>query len=89
MHYNDDILSIYWAEKKTLLDGLRSNNVPVPFSCGGEGICTTCRVILIKGDLTDPTLLESERAKERGFHSNERLSCQCKALSQRIELKIP
>ena len=89
MHYQGSS-SIHEASKDwTLLKALRSFKIPVPFSCGGEGICTTCRIILENGELSPRTTLENDRAHERSFSDNERLSCQCKPVSDVIEVKIP
>jgi len=89
VHYQGQRLSKKAPENLNLLKSLRSFKIPVPFSCGGEGICTTCRVLVLSGEVTKRTILETERANERGFKDNERLSCQCKALSKEIEVKIP
>ncbi len=88
-HHGESTHHIQLSEKKSLLDGLRANKIPVPFSCGGEGICTTCRIIIINGALTPRTDLEQERAKERDYSEKERLSCQCSPISEEIEIKIP
>jgi|GEM_PF-2075504 len=89
VHYDEAVLKTSALKSWTLLKALRSFKIPVPFSCGGEGICTTCRVIVVKGRVTERTPLEEERAKERDFLSNERLSCQCWPLEKNIEIKVP
>lgn len=87
--HNGETKTFPISDKGSLLEELRAHKVPVPFSCGGEGVCTTCRVIIISGEVSPRTELERERANERGYDENERLSCQCKAESSFIELKIP
>lgn len=59
-------------------------------SCGGMGSCTTCRVYIEEGLelLPERTELELERAEERFFDENERLSCQIPALPG-LKVKIP
>ncbi len=89
VHYDEAILKKTALKTWTLLKALRSFKIPVPFSCGGEGICTTCRVIVVKGKVSERTPLEKERAEERNFLDNERLSCQCWPLEQNIEIKVP
>lgn len=88
-HYQGSVHNILISKEKSLLDELRANKIPVPFSCGGEGICTTCRIIVLSGELTDQTEVEKERADERGFSDNERLSCQAFTKSDSIEIKVP
>ena len=89
VHYEDQIKSVAMDPKDTLMDGLRKAKIPVPFSCGGEGICTTCRLFVISGKVSELEPLEASRANERGYLDNERLSCQCYVLSETIEVKLP
>lgn len=64
-------------QDETLLSVLMRNNVPIHSSCGGMGTCTTCRVVIIEDrGLESRNELEQEAASERGFDTNERLSCQ-------------
>ena len=32
-----------------LMNSLKEKNIPVASSCGGEGVCTKCKVIILKG----------------------------------------
>ena len=50
----------------------------IPQSCGGKAECGTCRVRLIKGELTHPTAPERDLMKRHSkrFKHNERLACQ-------------
>jgi len=89
VHYEGQIKSVTLSPKISLMEGLRKAKIPIPFSCGGEGICTTCRVFITAGDVTKANELESSRAQERGYKENERLSCQCFALSESISVKLP
>ena len=89
VHYRGQVKHARLDPKKDLLTSLRKAGIPVPFSCGGEGICTTCRIFLKKGELTPPNSLEAERAEERGYEKTERLSCQCHPLSSEIEIQLP
>ncbi len=88
-HYQGEVLNLKLKKDCSLLETLRDNKVPIPFSCGGEGICTTCRIFVLEGELSNRTLIEKNRAEERGFESGERLSCQCRILSDFIEIKVP
>lgn len=71
-----------------LLSGLLRNKIEISNGCGGMGTCTTCRVILVDGALAERNEIEQERAIERGFSANERLSCQC-FVNQDLEIEIP
>lgn len=63
---------------QTLLDLAVENSVDLPHSCGGMGTCGTCRVRLKVeiGPCPERNEIECEMANERGFASDERLSCQ-------------
>ena len=72
-----------------LLDTLNANKVGISQSCGGNGSCTTCTVLVVEGtDSVGPrTDIELERALERGFKENERLACQT-ALCDDLKIQI-
>ena len=89
VHYSSGVKSVTFDSKLNLMNGLRKSKIPVPFSCGGEGICTTCRLFILDGEVSKPNKLESERAAERGYSINERLSCQCYALTENISVRLP
>lgn len=77
---------------ENLLDTLNANKVSISQSCGGNGTCTTCRVFVLNGieNCASRTELETERAQERGFELQERLSCQTELLGDvRLEILNP
>jgi len=61
-----------------ILDITLENNVSHAHACGGEGKCTTCRVLVLDGieHCSEPT--EKEQAIKEKIHSTEefRLACQ-------------
>lgn len=65
-------------EPTNLLELLNANDISISQSCGGNGICTTCRVYVKEGmeNLSERSDLEIERAEERNFKPDERLCCQ-------------
>ncbi len=73
-----DNLLVQASQDKTLLENLLKNNINLDHSCGGMGSCGTCRVWIEKNGENLPTRndVELEFSNERGFESNERLSCQ-------------
>jgi len=89
VHYEGQVKSVSVDSQKNLMEGLRKAKIPVPFSCGGEGICTTCRLFVEEGAVTDREGLEETRAKERGYATNERLSCQCYPLGPHLKIRLP
>ena len=56
--------------------------------CGGVGVCDSCRVRLIKGQLTEPTLEELAHFSTHELTSGFRLACQAYPLSD-VVIDIP
>ena len=81
---------IEFKEEKNLLELFKANKISISYSCGGLGTCTTCRIIIRKNEsaFTQRTELETERAEERSFSDQERLSCQC-SIFDSAEISIP
>ena len=63
--------------RKSLMDNLRDQNIPVASSCGGEGICGKCRMrISTEEALQKPSELEVSTLENNSGEPGERLSCQ-------------
>lgn len=77
-------------EGESVLETALRCGVEVYHSCGGMGSCTTCRVYIESGLelLPEKTESEMERAEERVFAENERLSCQIPSIKGLV-LKLP
>ncbi len=89
VRYAGEVASVPISPDVSLLENFVRAKLPIGRSCNGEGICTTCRVFIIRGEVTKPQELEEVRRVERDFAENERLSCQCKALSLDLDIEIP
>jgi 2Fe-2S ferredoxin len=76
--------------EQSVLEVALKNGIEIDHSCGGMGSCTTCRVIVEKSaePLPERNELEQEIADSRGFHENERLSCQLPA-AEGLVVRIP
>lgn len=63
---------------QTLLEAALAAKIEISHSCGGNGTCGTCRVIVLEGlkEMLPRNEIESEIAGEREFLENERLCCQ-------------
>jgi adenylate cyclase len=61
--------------------------------CGGRGLCTTCRVVVLEGMENLSTMENYERFSLRGhlsFSPDVRLACQAKVLGHaRVETLLP
>jgi ferredoxin len=66
-------------EEHSLLQRILDLKIPISHSCGGNGTCGTCRLIVIEGaeNLSPREDHEIEFAESRGFSDTERLACQC------------
>lgn len=74
-----------------VLDLLNANKVGIDQSCGGFGICTTCRFFIRKNpeSFSVRNETEQERADERDFQPSERLACQTEIFNNaKIEIPI-
>lgn len=71
----------------TLLSALTENNIKVPASCGGKGMCGYCKVKVVEGG---GSLLPTERPflSRRDIASGIRLACQVK-IRDNIEVAVP
>ena len=73
---------------QTLLEAAQSAGVGLAAVCGGLGTCEECRVRLVSGILTPPTLLEEAVLSKADLSAGVRLACQTEPLSD-VKLDIP
>lgn len=75
---------------ETILEVALRNKVELAHSCGGNGTCGTCRVIIETGisSLESRTEIEDEFACDRQFSNNERLACQAQITNQ-LTVRVP
>jgi ferredoxin, 2Fe-2S len=77
------------SEQRSILEILVDNKIEIDHSCGGNGTCGTCRIILIGPPkaLSLVNSIELEMSQDRNFSPNERLACQTHILKS-CEIKI-
>ncbi len=71
-----------------LLEAAQKAGVDLVASCGGVGICSTCRVRIAQGRVTPLTLTEQESLEPAQLEAGYRLACQTEPLSD-VRLEIP
>src|SRR5512133_923594 len=71
-----------------LLEAAQRAGVDLVASCGGGGICGTCRVRIAQGKVTPLSLTEAEYLEAEQIASGIRLACQTEPLSD-VRLEIP
>lgn len=72
------------SEEKNLLEIARNSNIGIRSDCGGRGVCGKCKVVLIKGKLSDLSEQERKILKSEELQQNYRLACQSEVLSDSI-----
>ncbi|MEW6240607.1 MAG: ASKHA domain-containing protein [Chloroflexota bacterium] len=75
-------------EGTNLLDACQQAGVELVAVCGGAGVCGTCRVRLLKGQLTEVTASEIDELGEGDLAAGYRQACQVEVLSD-IVIEIP
>jgi len=75
---------------KTLLHHMHDHSIDWMHACGGKGRCTTCKVIILKGNenLSHQSAAEAKYEKEGSLGRHERLACQVKIKGE-ITVAIP
>ncbi len=71
-----------------LLDACQQAGVELVAVCGGAGVCGTCRVRLLKGQLTQVTTSEMDELGAGDLAAGYRQACQVEVLSD-VTLEIP
>jgi uncharacterized 2Fe-2S/4Fe-4S cluster protein (DUF4445 family) len=75
-------------EGSTLLDAARQAGVELVSICGGAGLCDSCKVRVVDGQLSPVRESELEALEEDEIESGFRLACQTVPLSD-VKLDIP
>ena len=73
---------------KTLLEAAQSSGVELASLCGGVGVCDSCKVRLVSGQLSAITTAEKDLFSESELAQGWRLACQAEPLSD-VKIDIP
>jgi uncharacterized 2Fe-2S/4Fe-4S cluster protein (DUF4445 family) len=73
---------------ETIADSALRAGIDLITSCNGLGVCGSCKIELVEGELTPPTNNELARLLKNNPRSNQRLACQCSPLSD-VKIFIP
>ncbi len=84
------------VSKERLVDGesvqslALNEGVQIGGACGGIGLCTTCRIIILEGaEHLSPLTREEKDFRTRNLlNENERLACQCAPTHQHACIRI-
>jgi uncharacterized 2Fe-2S/4Fe-4S cluster protein (DUF4445 family) len=72
----------------TLLAAAQASGIQLASVCGGVGTCEECRIRLVSGKLTPPTLVEEAVFSQAELAAGLRLACQAEPLGD-VKLDIP
>jgi len=72
----------------TLLEAAQSVGVELASLCGGVGVCDSCRVQLVAGELTPLTVEEQSTFSEQELEQGFRLACRAEPFSD-VRIDIP
>jgi uncharacterized 2Fe-2S/4Fe-4S cluster protein (DUF4445 family) len=73
---------------QTLLEAAHGAGVEIVSLCGGVGLCDSCRVRIIAGEVSPPNLIEQERFTEAELAAGFRLACQTEPRGE-VKIDIP
>lgn len=73
----------------TLLDAARQAGVEMDATCGGRGRCRSCRVKVLAGEISPPTLQDTLQLGHDEVHERFRLACQTRAVSDCMVMPMP
>lgn len=78
VHFPEFNQSVTVSQNSTVLDAALEAKINISHSCGGNGTCGTCLILIQKGleNCSPRNEIEREMAEDRGFGEHERLSCQ-------------
>jgi ferredoxin len=64
----------------TVLVASNANPAPLSTYCAANALCGTCSVVLVKGRLSEPTVIEQHFIDAWGFDPGFRLGCQARVI---------
>ena len=79
---------IFVRNNQSILNAAQDGGIALASICGGVGICDSCRIRLIQGNLTEHTLEEKALYSDEELKSGFRLACQAYPLSD-LTIEIP
>jgi len=72
----------------SLLEAAQSAGVELASLCGGLGVCDSCKIRLVRGELTPPTIEEQSLFYPEQLEAGFRLACQAVPLGD-VKIDIP
>ena len=74
--FEGDGVEVVGKQTQSLLEHSKGAGISHTSLCGGAGRCSTCRVLVLDGDVSERSELERQMVGTRGFSPEVRLACQ-------------
>jgi uncharacterized 2Fe-2S/4Fe-4S cluster protein (DUF4445 family) len=74
---SDDGAALTVIPGASILSTAQQNDIDIIATCGGRGRCRSCRVKILKGDVTKPSVADTSQLSIDEINEGYRLSCQC------------
>jgi len=71
-----------------LLDAAQRAGICLPSTCGGQGDCGECSVLILEGNLSNLTAAEKECFSPQALQGGQRLAC-CARIQGSVRVFIP
>ena len=88
IHFVKQLNPIAGDPSEPIMETLLSAGIPVASSCGGQGICTKCKIRVLAGaeNLSPASELEERALARQLLEPDQRLSCQAQILKSSITI---
>ena len=77
---NRDDASFEVKQGRTVLTGAREADTRWRSYCGGDALCGTCCMLVVDGELEEPSEVEQYFIEGWGYHPAFRLACQARVV---------
>ena len=77
------------SPEQTVLEAAQQIGIDIVATCGGKGRCKSCRVKILEGEFSPPTVQEYKELGEHGIQRQFRLACQTTARSDGVVRIVP
>lgn len=81
VRFEPDSVTVEAARGENLLDVARRAGVGIAASCGGDGVCGTCKVVIERGEVDGPPAINLCTEE---FAAGVRLACRCRVMSDLV-----
>jgi len=85
IHFEPDNVDIVVAQGDNLLQAAIDAGVHINASCGGAGVCGTCKVLIRKGEVES---IRTEKVSDKAWEQGIRQACQSRVLTD-LTIYIP